>query len=189
MKVISLLVVACLAVSTAMDEIAVNNEHQASPVCQYQQAMEEPNVVLQQDKEDSDLADTSQGNAQETEEDKETAKSKRTKIVVIGCGPGGKSFLHALATKRKKLQDAGDVEGLAAFPEVTVYEKLQIQEVYGDRSLRHLLKDRLTCLEGSGAIRPALIWNSLIILTKSTLESPCQCIFLERNCWNTCWLE
>jgi hypothetical protein len=32
-------------------------------------------------------------------------------------------FLHALAVKRRKLEEACDVEGLAAFPEVTVYEK------------------------------------------------------------------
>jgi len=49
--------------------------------------------------------------------------SLRSKVVVIGCGPGGMFFLHALATKRKKLKDAGDMSGLAAMPEVTVYEK------------------------------------------------------------------
>jgi hypothetical protein len=49
--------------------------------------------------------------------------AQRPKVVVIGCGPGGMFFLHALATKRRKLEEACDAEGLAAFPEVTVYEK------------------------------------------------------------------
>ena len=41
----------------------------------------------------------------------------------IGCGPGGMFFLHALATKRKQLQEAGDIEGLNALPQVAVFEK------------------------------------------------------------------
>jgi len=44
--------------------------------------------------------------------------------VKIGCGPAGMFFLHALATKRKKLEEAGDVEALMNLPFVTVFEKL-----------------------------------------------------------------
>lgn len=44
-------------------------------------------------------------------------------VAVIGCGPGGMFFLHALATKRKQLEDAGDIEGLMKLPIVTVFEK------------------------------------------------------------------
>jgi cation diffusion facilitator CzcD-associated flavoprotein CzcO len=53
----------------------------------------------------------------------EAHQKKGPKVAVIGCGPGGMFFLHALATKRRKLEEACDVEGLAAFPQVTVYEK------------------------------------------------------------------
>ena len=58
------------------------------------------------------------------EQRKETGESTaRSKVAVIGCGPGGMFFLHALAMKRKMLQEANDEDGLAAMPEVTVYEK------------------------------------------------------------------
>jgi hypothetical protein len=53
----------------------------------------------------------------------ESTKRAHTKVALLGCGPGGMFFLHALATKRRKLQQTGDLEGLAALPEVTVYEK------------------------------------------------------------------
>jgi len=44
-------------------------------------------------------------------------------VAVIGCGPSGMFFLHALATKRKQLQEANDIEGLKRLSQVTVYEK------------------------------------------------------------------
>lgn len=47
----------------------------------------------------------------------------KTTVVVIGCGPGGLFFLHALASKRKKYMEEGDTEALKAMPDVTVYEK------------------------------------------------------------------
>lgn len=50
-------------------------------------------------------------------------RGSRNRVAVIGCGPGGMFFLHALATKRKKYQEAGDVEGLARLPDMTVYER------------------------------------------------------------------
>lgn len=43
-------------------------------------------------------------------------------VVVIGCGPSGMFFLHALASRRKHLQDANDVAGLSSLPIVTCYE-------------------------------------------------------------------
>lgn len=45
------------------------------------------------------------------------------KVVVIGCGPGGLSFLHALSLRRKKLEEECDNEGLLKLPVVTVYER------------------------------------------------------------------
>eukprot|EP00978_Attheya_sp_CCMP212_P034554 scaffold145239_cov45-Attheya_sp.AAC.1 len=44
-------------------------------------------------------------------------------VAVIGCGPGGMSFLHAIATKRKQFEEAGDLKGLLSLPKVTVFEK------------------------------------------------------------------
>eukprot|EP00545_Synedropsis_sp_CCMP1620_P013385 CAMPEP_0119004116 /NCGR_PEP_ID=MMETSP1176-20130426/961_1 /TAXON_ID=265551 /ORGANISM="Synedropsis recta cf, Strain CCMP1620" /LENGTH=582 /DNA_ID=CAMNT_0006955789 /DNA_START=150 /DNA_END=1898 /DNA_ORIENTATION=- len=42
-------------------------------------------------------------------------------VLVIGCGPGGMFFCHALETKRRAL--AGNPEQLAALPNVTVMER------------------------------------------------------------------
>ena len=42
---------------------------------------------------------------------------------ITGCGPSGMFFLHALATKRKQLLEAGDMTALKALPQVTVFEK------------------------------------------------------------------
>mmetsp|Transcript_15855 Transcript_15855/g.29926 ORF Transcript_15855/g.29926 Transcript_15855/m.29926 type:complete len:595 (-) Transcript_15855:654-2438(-) len=44
-------------------------------------------------------------------------------VAVIGCGPGGMFFLHALATKRKQLLAAGDFLAFKKLPVVTVFEK------------------------------------------------------------------
>uniref|UniRef100_A0A7S2SGE8 Uncharacterized protein n=1 Tax=Eucampia antarctica TaxID=49252 RepID=A0A7S2SGE8_9STRA len=43
-------------------------------------------------------------------------------VAIIGCGPGGMSFLHALAHRRQKLENAGDDDGIARLPIVTCYE-------------------------------------------------------------------
>ena len=40
-----------------------------------------------------------------------------------GCGPAGMFFLHALATKRKRLQQEENFAALAALPRVTVFER------------------------------------------------------------------
>ena len=42
---------------------------------------------------------------------------------MIGCGPGGMFFLHALAHRRRRLEEEGDHEGIARLPIVTVFEK------------------------------------------------------------------
>jgi len=47
---------------------------------------------------------------------------ERDSVAIIGCGPGGLSFLHALATRRKKLQEEGDIEALQKLPNVTCFE-------------------------------------------------------------------
>jgi len=47
----------------------------------------------------------------------------RPTVCVIGCGPGGMFFLHALATRRHRLQEEGDTEGLASLPDATCYER------------------------------------------------------------------
>eukprot|EP00546_Thalassionema_frauenfeldii_P002648 CAMPEP_0178934476 /NCGR_PEP_ID=MMETSP0786-20121207/23885_1 /TAXON_ID=186022 /ORGANISM="Thalassionema frauenfeldii, Strain CCMP 1798" /LENGTH=559 /DNA_ID=CAMNT_0020612265 /DNA_START=43 /DNA_END=1723 /DNA_ORIENTATION=- len=44
-------------------------------------------------------------------------------IVVIGCGPGGMFFCHALEAKRRELRKKNDTGGLANLPEVTVFER------------------------------------------------------------------
>ena len=45
------------------------------------------------------------------------------KVAVIGCGPSGMFFLHALAHRRKRLEAEGDVAALALLPDVTCYER------------------------------------------------------------------
>ena len=42
---------------------------------------------------------------------------------MIGCGPGGMSFLHAVASRRKKLLEDNDLEGLKKIPLVTCFER------------------------------------------------------------------
>ena len=46
-----------------------------------------------------------------------------TKVAIIGCGPGGMFFLHALALRRKRLEEEGNTSALEALPEVTCYER------------------------------------------------------------------
>jgi len=48
---------------------------------------------------------------------------KRPTVAVIGCGPGGMFFLHAIATRRRTMEEAGDVKGLERLPDVTVFER------------------------------------------------------------------
>uniref|UniRef100_A0A7S3VAU8 Uncharacterized protein n=1 Tax=Chaetoceros debilis TaxID=122233 RepID=A0A7S3VAU8_9STRA len=43
-------------------------------------------------------------------------------VAVIGCGPGGMFFLHALATRRKQLEATNDLDGLSKLPSVTCFE-------------------------------------------------------------------
>jgi len=50
--------------------------------------------------------------------------SQPTTVAVIGCGPGGMFFLHALAAKRKALEaKGGQEEALAKLPVVSCFEK------------------------------------------------------------------
>lgn len=44
-------------------------------------------------------------------------------VALIGCGPGGMFFLHALATRRARLEKEGDTDGINKLPVVTCYEK------------------------------------------------------------------
>lgn len=44
-------------------------------------------------------------------------------VAVIGCGPAGMFFLHALAEKRRELEAKGEAEKLSMLPEVVVFEK------------------------------------------------------------------
>lgn len=45
-------------------------------------------------------------------------------VGIIGCGPSGMFFLHALSLKRKMLEEANDLEGLAKLPSlVTCFER------------------------------------------------------------------
>eukprot|EP00588_Corethron_pennatum_P008632 CAMPEP_0194271264 /NCGR_PEP_ID=MMETSP0169-20130528/5098_1 /TAXON_ID=218684 /ORGANISM="Corethron pennatum, Strain L29A3" /LENGTH=659 /DNA_ID=CAMNT_0039013573 /DNA_START=321 /DNA_END=2300 /DNA_ORIENTATION=+ len=57
---------------------------------------------------------------------KETVFSERPappKICLIGIGPGGMYFLHALAAKQKQLEEQNAVDALLDLPEVTAYER------------------------------------------------------------------
>ena len=45
------------------------------------------------------------------------------KVAIIGCGPSGMFFLHALAHRRKRLEAEGDVEAMAMLPDVTCFER------------------------------------------------------------------
>lgn len=44
-------------------------------------------------------------------------------VAIIGCGPGGMSFLHAVATRRKQMMESGDLEGIQTLPVVTCFER------------------------------------------------------------------
>ena len=49
--------------------------------------------------------------------------AKPPSVAVIGCGPSGMFFLHALAVRRAKLEREGDADALAALPVVTCFER------------------------------------------------------------------
>jgi len=44
-------------------------------------------------------------------------------VAIIGCGPSGISFLHAINLKRKKMEEVGDVLGLSKLPTATCFER------------------------------------------------------------------
>ena len=52
-----------------------------------------------------------------------SSSSGPTTVAVIGCGPSGMFFLHALAETRNKLTEKNDTEALRRLPIVTVYER------------------------------------------------------------------
>eukprot|EP00978_Attheya_sp_CCMP212_P013911 scaffold35153_cov48-Attheya_sp.AAC.1 len=56
----------------------------------------------------------------------ETPVAAPPTVVVIGCGPGGMFFLHALATKRRALRAKGDEAGVEALPVVTCFEHASV---------------------------------------------------------------
>lgn len=45
------------------------------------------------------------------------------KVALIGCGPSGMFFLHALAHRRKRLEEEGNRAALATLPDVTCFER------------------------------------------------------------------
>ena len=49
--------------------------------------------------------------------------NKPSSVALIGCGPSGMFFLHALATRRAKLEREGNAEAVAALPVVTCFER------------------------------------------------------------------
>ena len=53
-------------------------------------------------------------------------ESEGPSVLVIGLGPAGLSFLHALAHKRKQLRESDDFEGLRALPRVTAVERASV---------------------------------------------------------------
>ena len=44
-------------------------------------------------------------------------------IAVIGFGPSGMSFLHAVDHRRKQLEEEGNTAALAELPDVTCFER------------------------------------------------------------------
>mmetsp|Transcript_31103 Transcript_31103/g.47193 ORF Transcript_31103/g.47193 Transcript_31103/m.47193 type:complete len:636 (+) Transcript_31103:60-1967(+) len=47
-------------------------------------------------------------------------------VAVIGCGPGGMFFLHAIEMRRREMEEKGDLEGLASLPIVTCFERASV---------------------------------------------------------------
>ena len=45
------------------------------------------------------------------------------KVAVVGCGPGGMFFCHAIETYRRELLEEGDEAGIAALPSITCFER------------------------------------------------------------------
>lgn len=52
-----------------------------------------------------------------------TTKTAAPRVLVIGFGPSGMFFCHALETRRRELEQLGDMEGLSRLPRVTVIER------------------------------------------------------------------
>mmetsp|Transcript_37294 Transcript_37294/g.42601 ORF Transcript_37294/g.42601 Transcript_37294/m.42601 type:complete len:583 (-) Transcript_37294:92-1840(-) len=44
-------------------------------------------------------------------------------VVVIGCGPGGMFFCHAMEARYRELKEKGDTEALLNLPNITVFER------------------------------------------------------------------
>ena len=44
-------------------------------------------------------------------------------VAIIGCGPAGLFFLHAVALRRKKLEEEGNDAAIEALPQVTCFER------------------------------------------------------------------
>ena len=44
-------------------------------------------------------------------------------VAIIGCGPGGMFVQHALAIRRKKLQEEGNLAAVQSLPQVTCFER------------------------------------------------------------------
>ena len=68
-------------------------------------------------------SDATKAKISDTANDDSSSSASPPSVCVIGCGPGGMFFLHALATRREKLRRAGNTVALRALPNVDVYEK------------------------------------------------------------------
>jgi len=44
-------------------------------------------------------------------------------VAIIGCGPSGIAFLHAINLKRKEMEEKGDLDGLSKLPIATCFER------------------------------------------------------------------
>jgi len=55
--------------------------------------------------------------------EKKQDNSMPESVVVIGCGPGGMFFCHAMEAKYRELREKGDTEGLANMPIISVFER------------------------------------------------------------------
>jgi len=69
--------------------------------------------IVQLKAEDSDVCDHESFNK----------PNSRPTVGIVGCGPGGIAFLHAVNQRKRKMEEEGDLDGLSKLPIVTCIER------------------------------------------------------------------
>ena len=62
------------------------------------------------------------GSAYKSNGKNRASEEKSPSVALIGCGPGGMFFLHALATKRNEMAKNNDIDGMRKLPTVKCFE-------------------------------------------------------------------